>query len=195
MIKTQLFIQLITAAAGSIGFGLLFHIRKRYLGLVGIGGMIGWLAYVFFAGIWEGVFLPSLAAGFIVDIYAEILARVCKQTSSSFFVTSIIPLVPGSTLFYCMSSIVEGNSQMALMYGRDTFYFALGIAVGMSAAWSICYFGRTVRKKQDAGCHPAIYCFLAYLLPAGFLQAYHNCWNISCTQYAACLRHVLSDSA
>lgn len=37
MIKTQLFIQLITAAAGSIGFGLLFHIRKRYLGLVGIG--------------------------------------------------------------------------------------------------------------------------------------------------------------
>ena len=128
MIKTQLFIQLITAAAGSIGFGLLFHIRKRYLGLVGIGGMIGWLAYVFFAGIWEGVFLPSLAAGFIVDIYAEILARVCKETSTSFFVTSIIPLVPGSTLFYCMSSIVEGNSQMALMYGRDTFYFALGIA-------------------------------------------------------------------
>lgn len=113
--------------------------------------MIGWLAYVFFAGIWEGVFLPSLAAGFIVDIYAEILARVCKETSTSFFVTSIIPLVPGSTLFYCMSSIVEGNSQMALMYGRDTFYFALGIAVGMSAAWSICYFGRTVRKKQDAG--------------------------------------------
>ena len=151
MIKTQIFIQLITAAAGSIGFGLLFHIRKRYLGLVGIGGMIGWLAYVFFTGIWDGVFLPSLAAGFIVDIYAEILARVCKETSTSFFVTSIIPLVPGSTLFYCMSSIVEGNSQMALMYGRDTFYFALGIAVGMSAAWSICYFGRTVRKKQDAG--------------------------------------------
>lgn len=47
-----------------------------------------------------------------------------------------------------MSSIVEGNSQMALMYGRDTFYFALGIAVGMSAAWSICYFGRTVRKNR-----------------------------------------------
>ncbi|MDD5872167.1 MAG: threonine/serine exporter family protein [Clostridia bacterium] len=153
MIDTQLFVQLITAAAGSAGFGLLFHIKKRYIGLVGIGGMIGWLVYVFCTGIWDGVFLPSLAAGFIVDVYAEILARICKETSTSFFVTSIIPLVPGSTLFYCMSSIVEGNNHMALIYGRDTFYFALGIAVGMSAAWSICYFGRTVRNRAEESSH------------------------------------------
>ena len=153
MIDTQLFVQLIRAPAGSAGFGLLFHIKKRYIGLVGIGGMIGWLVYVFCTGIWDGVFLPSLAAGFIVDVYAEILARICKETSTSFFVTSIIPLVPGSTLFYCMSSIVEGNNHMALIYGRDTFYFALGIAVGMSAAWSICYFGRTVRNRAEESSH------------------------------------------
>ena len=84
-----------------------------------------------------------------VDVYAEILARICKETSTSFFVTSVIPLIPGSTLYYCMNSIVEGNTVRALEYGRDTFLFAFGIAAGMSIAWSICYFLRTVRKKQN----------------------------------------------
>ena len=70
-------------------------------------------------------------------------------TSTSFFVTSVIPLIPGSTLYYCMNSIVEGNTVRALEYGRDTFLFAFGIAAGMSIAWSICYFLRSVRKKQN----------------------------------------------
>ena len=95
------------------------------------------------------VFLPTLMAGFVTDVYAEILARICKETSTSFFVTSVIPLIPGSTLYYCMNSIVEGNTVRALEYGRDTFLFAFGIAAGMSIAWSICYFLRTVRKKQN----------------------------------------------
>ena len=92
-------------------------------------------------------FLPALLAGFIADVYAEILARICKETSTSFFVTSVIPLIPGSTLYYCMSSIVEGNPMQALKYGRDTFLFAFGIAAGMSIAWAICYFLRSVKAR------------------------------------------------
>ena len=129
-------IQLITGAIGSVGFGILFHIKKKYLPLAAVGGFLSWL-----------VFLPTLMAGFVTDVYAEILARICKETSTSFFVTSVIPLIPGSTLYYCMNSIVEGNTVRALEYGRDTFLFAFGIAAGMSIAWSICYFLRTVRKK------------------------------------------------
>jgi len=35
-----------------------------------------------------------------------------------------------------------------LEYGRDTFLFAFGIAAGMSIAWSICYFLRSIRKNR-----------------------------------------------
>ena len=35
----------------------------------------------------------------------------------------------------------------ALEYGRDTFLFAFGIAAGMSIAWAICYFLRSIKKK------------------------------------------------
>ena len=32
-------------------------------------------------------------------------------------------------------------------YGRDTFLFAFGIAAGMSIAWAICYFLRSVKAR------------------------------------------------
>lgn len=144
----EVMIQLITGALGSVSFGILFHIKNKYLPLSAFGGFLGWLIYLLGKGMWSGVFLPSLLAGFLVDVYAEILARLCKETSTSFFVTSVIPLIPGSTLYYCMSSIVEGNTLQALAYGRDTFLFALGIAAGMSVAWAICYFLRKTNGKK-----------------------------------------------
>ena len=95
------------------------------------------------------MFFPTLAAAFGIDLYAEILARSCRSTSTSFFVTSVIPLIPGSTLYYCMRSIVEGNLHQAWNYGRDTFLYALGIAAGMSIAWAICDFLRKIKGKQE----------------------------------------------
>ena len=91
-------IQLITGAIGSVGFGILFHIKKKYLPLAAVGGFLSWLVFLLGKEFWGNVFLPTLMAGFV---------------------------------------------------GRDTFLFAFGIAAGMSIAWSICYFLRTVRKKQN----------------------------------------------
>ena len=138
--NTTIVIQLITGALGSVGFGILFHMKKKSLPLAAVGGFISWMVFLLGKGLWGNVFLPSLLAGFIVDVYAEILARICKETS-------VIPLIPGSTLYYCMNSIVEGNTVQALEYGRDTFLFAFGIAAGMSIAWAICYFLRSIKKK------------------------------------------------
>ena len=146
-LNTQAIIQLITGAVGSVAFGMLFHMKSKYLPLAGAGGFLSWLVFLIGKTIWGSVFLPTLLAGFIADLYAEILARICKETSTSFFVTSVIPLIPGSTLYYCMNSIMEGNTMQALAYGRDTFLFAFGIAAGMSIGWAICYFFRTVKSK------------------------------------------------
>ena len=146
--NTTMIIQLITGALGSTAFGILFHMKSKHLPLAAAGGILSWLVFILGKVLWGNVFLPTLLAGFIADVYAEILARICKGTSTSFFVTSVIPLIPGSTLYYCMSSIVEGNTIKALTYGRDTFLFAFGIAAGMSIAWAICYFFRSIREKQ-----------------------------------------------
>lgn len=146
--STQTLVQLITGAAGSVSFGILFHIKKQYLPLAAAGGFLSWLVFLMGKSS-VGRRIPAFPAfQFVVDVYAEILARICKKTSTSFFVISVIPLIPGSTLYYCMNSILESNTIQALTYGRDTFLFAFGIAAGMSIAWALCYFFRTVKKAS-----------------------------------------------
>ena len=58
----QTIIQLLSGALGSIGFGLLFHLNRRYLPAAGVGGLLAWLAYLLAAipamgvtGIWWSV--------------------------------------------------------------------------------------------------------------------------------------------
>ena len=139
-------IQLLTGAAGSVGFGLIFHINKRYLPVAAVGGAFGWLAYLLLFHHGNHIFVSMLVASFCVAIYAEILARVYGAPSTPFFVTSAIPLIPGSTLYYCMSALAEGNTRLAEEYGSQTFLCALGIAGGMAIAWCICDLTRKMKR-------------------------------------------------
>lgn len=53
-------IQLITGAIGSVGFGILFHIKKKYLPLAAVGGFLSWLVFLLGKEFWGNVFLPTL---------------------------------------------------------------------------------------------------------------------------------------
>lgn len=148
-------IQLIMAGFGSAGFGLLFRVRRDRLPLAAMGGILCWLAYLGSRRIWSGVFVPSLAASVAAALYAEILARTCKAPSTPFFALSEIPLIPGSSLYYCMLNAAEGNGTEAVHYGLQTFAVALGIAAGMSMVWALCDFSRKAaawrNKKREGG--------------------------------------------
>ena len=76
---TMTVIQLITGAIGSVAFGLLFHMKTKYLPLAAAGGFLSWLVFLFGKNLWGSVFLPALLAGFIADVYAEILARSARN--------------------------------------------------------------------------------------------------------------------
>ncbi|MCH4040317.1 MAG: threonine/serine exporter family protein [Eubacteriales bacterium] len=139
---TKTVIQLAAGAFGSAGYALLFHLRRRYILPAMLGGIIGWGCYLLSAYCFGGIFLPTLLAGFFTDLYAEILARTFRAPSTPFFITSAIPLFPGSTLYYCMDAIVRNDLSKAGSYGRTTILYALGIAAGMAIAWSLCDFQR-----------------------------------------------------
>lgn len=138
--------QLMTGALGSVGFGIIFHINRKYLPASAAGGALGWMIYLVLSSRGNHIFVSMLAASFCVAVYAEILARFYGAPSTPFFVTSAIPLIPGSTLYYCMSALAEGNVRMAGEYGSQTFLCALGIAGGMAIAWCICDLTRKIKK-------------------------------------------------
>lgn len=146
-------LQLLMAFFGSAGFAIMFHLRKNFLAIASFGGLLTWLVYLICAPVMPGYFFPSLAASAFGAFYAEILARVLKAPSTLFFIVAMVPLIPGSTLYYSMSYAVHGQLVDASIYGLHTVQCALGIGAGMSVAWALCDFSRKMqaRWKEKSG--------------------------------------------
>lgn len=130
-------IQLITAWIGSLGFGMIFRLRKQLLFPASLGGMICWGIYLLGSEIWTGIFFPTLIASACATLYAECLARAMKAPATIFLIPAVVPLIPGSTLYYTMSYAVRGILDQSGIYGMQTLLFALGISGGMCLIWAI----------------------------------------------------------
>ena len=60
----QVLSQLLSAALGSVGFGLIFNLNRRYLPAAAVGGFLAWLAYLLADHALSSAFLANLLAGF-----------------------------------------------------------------------------------------------------------------------------------
>ena len=141
-------LQLITAFLGSLGFSLLFHLRKQLLLPASIGGLLCWGIYLIGTHYYEGVFVPCLLASASAALYAEILARIKKAPATVFLVPAVVPAIPGSTLYYAMSNAVQGEWDIARSYGYLTIQYALAIAGGISLVWAMSVMLQNVNKQK-----------------------------------------------
>ena len=118
----QTIIQLLSGALGCIGFGLLFHLNRRYLPAAGVGGLLAWLAYLLAAPAVHGTFLANLVGGVCAALYAEFMARWYNAPSTPFFITAAVPLIPGSTLYYCMNAVrLQQSAGRGALWRADLF--------------------------------------------------------------------------
>ena len=62
--------QIIMAAAGTVGFSLIFRLRARYVPLTAVVGALGWAVYLITQQMFQSasVFLPALTGGFAAAI-------------------------------------------------------------------------------------------------------------------------------
>lgn len=130
-------IQLLTAFLGSLGFSLLFGLRKRHLFAASLGGLLVWGLYLPAEYALHSIFLANLLASAFAVVYAEILARRMKCPATLFVLPGIVPLVPGGSLYYAMSCAVRREMEDASMYGTATLTKALAIAAGISLVLAV----------------------------------------------------------
>jgi uncharacterized membrane protein YjjB (DUF3815 family) len=126
-----MFFQIIYAFIVSLGFGVLFNVRDKNLFFAALGGAVGWFFYSLTLNLSESSVLAMLIASISISIYAEIFSRVLKNPVTLFLVCSLIPLVPGSGMYYTVFEAVQGNVFESLNYGIETLSLAGVIAVGI----------------------------------------------------------------
>ena len=124
--------QLVSAFVGSLGFALIFGMRRRYLFAASLGALLGWGVYLISDALLQSSFLPPLFAAAFALTYSEMMAKALKTPATLFVIPAIIPLVPGGSLYYTMSYAVHRDVANARLYGTRTMETALAIAAGIS---------------------------------------------------------------
>ena len=68
-----------------------------------------------------------------ISVYAEIFARVEKTPTTTFLVPCVIPLIPGSALYYTMNYALNEQWDKFGSQAIYTLQLALSLAVGIIA--------------------------------------------------------------
>lgn len=151
-------IRVICASLGTLGFALLFRTKPKHLALATLGGTLSWVAYVAAGEAGAGVFLCPMAGGFVVCLWSEGMARLRKAPANVFLIPGIVPLLPGSALYYAMEGAINKNMAVFADKGIEALLGAVGIAGGILIASEIVrillmagYLRRKrLRKKEEA---------------------------------------------
>ena len=145
----DMIIQLSMAFLGSAGFSLLFHLRRKYLFITSFGGMITWAVYLAVFHYCGDVFWSCLLAAVFGAVYGELQARLQKAPSTIFFIPTVVPLIPGSNLYYTLFYIVDGKNRLAWENALKTGKYALAIAIGTAIVSTGLYMWEKCRKNDD----------------------------------------------
>lgn len=87
--------EIILAAAGATGFGLLFGVRGKKIVLITINSAIAWYLYLII-GKWSGnSILAMFAVTVVVGILSGIIAIFIKCPLMVFTTPILIPFIPG----------------------------------------------------------------------------------------------------
>ena len=138
-------LQLAAAFSGSMGFALLFQVRRGKLLLASLGGRLAWAVYLALRPVMPQDVPRFFVASVVLTIYAEILARVVKCPATLFLVTAAVPLIPGGSLYNTMRYFVEGDFAASSSQGLNTILLALAIAAGMIVPMSMFQLVRRVQ--------------------------------------------------
>lgn len=124
-------VELMTGVTGSLGFCLIFRLNRRLIPATLVGSFLCWAVYLLSLRNGEDVFVPSLISSVVCAAYAQVAARVLKAPATVFLIPEVLPLIPGSGLYYTMSHAVQKHWFLTKYFGYRTMMFAMGIAAGI----------------------------------------------------------------
>lgn len=138
-------IEILAAFAGTIGYGALFNVRGKKLLFAGLGGMFGWIIYLLLNTVIANEIICCLIVAVITSAYSEILARILKTPASTFYIATLMPLIPGSALYYSINAAVIGNMPGFIHHISRTVQFAAALSAGIIVANTIA---RNIKPKK-----------------------------------------------
>ncbi len=139
-------LQLIYAFFGSLGFALVFNLKIKRLIPAALGGLFAWGVFLLVKHVSNHLFIATFASSVFAALFSEILARLFKAPTTVFILPALIPLIPGSSLFYTMQNAVSSDWNLVWHYALETVIYIGAITLGLSIVSAL--FKMIFKKKN-----------------------------------------------
>ena len=123
--------QSLACIIGCTGFCFLFNVRGKGTTLCVLGAVLCWGVYALVLKLGGNDNAAMLLGSVFAAIYAEVMARVRKCPAIGFLVLALLPLIPGSALYYTMNYAVRGEMALFASQGMKTIVLAGLMAAGV----------------------------------------------------------------
>lgn len=142
------FVMILMGFIGTLGFSLLFHVKGWKLLAIGLGGAASTAIYLWVLALSDEKAMALLVSTTAIGVLAEIFARVFKAPVISFLVPMLVPLIPGSDLYYATSFLIRGQSADFAIRGESLLWQAGAIAFGIILAACVTHIPVTKIRKE-----------------------------------------------
>ncbi len=126
---TQTFVGIVC----TIAYSVMMRVKLRHLPAIAVGATLTFLVYWLFDRFGFNSFVANMMGAMVAACYSEVMARLLKAPVAIYSTPSIILLVPGGSLYYTMSALMQGDRDGFYAHGGETLKIAFGIAVGLLA--------------------------------------------------------------
>lgn len=124
-------ISILAAVMGTVGFALMLRLRLDRLPVIALSTACCYSIYLVARHLSVADFLSNFIAALFAAFISEFLAKKIKAPVTVFLIPTILPLVPGSSLYYTIEAFFQGNLREALRFfsttGRTIGAILLGI--------------------------------------------------------------------
>ena len=141
-------IEILSSFVGSFGFAILFNIRGKRLIAAAFGGLVSWVLFIVLNGLIGNAVISYFFVAALISVYAEIMASLLKSPTTTFIITSLIPMIPGSSLYYTMVSAFNSNGEDFIQKALGTLELAAALALGIVVVTAFTRLFRRALSKE-----------------------------------------------
>lgn len=140
--------QVLAGFVGSIGFGVLFNVRGKKLLMASLGGLISWSLFLLLSVFINNEPLNYFIVALVISVYSEFMARKLKSPTTCFITISLIPLIPGGSLYYTMAYAFQSDIEKFAGKGIYTLSLAAALALGVIVSTTITRVLNNKKRKS-----------------------------------------------
>lgn len=139
---------LIACTVALLGIAVIFDVPPKKLLWAMVGSMISCTLMLIGDKYGLDPLISNMIATAVPCVYCEIMARVLKTPTTVFMIPTLLPLVPGSRLYYTMFYLFSGEQALFLENMLVAVKICTGIAVAIIVVTGAVRWVEAAKKQR-----------------------------------------------